>query len=238
MSNTLRYEMPLLNAAQAQKHVTINEALVRADILSSRVVQTRSLSAPPASPVDSVAYIVGPLASGDWSGHEQDIALSLNGGWAYVTPWSGLQLWVAEEHTSVTYVSGQWLEGNLAVSANAATTYAHVIEIDHTLASDTTSTTPAVIPEKAIVLGVTARVITEIAGPSSWSLGVGVSPDRYGTGYGIQSGSFAHGVTGQPQAYYDPTELVITSSDVPFSAGELRLAVHYIALRPPELISA
>jgi hypothetical protein len=83
------------------------------------------------------------------------------------------------------------------------------------------------------VLGVTGRVLTELTGATGWSLGVTGSPDRYGTGYGTGAGSFAHGVTGQPQAYYGQTELAVTAEGGAFTGGTVRLAVHLLDLQPP-----
>ena len=48
MSETPRFAMPLLDAAQAQKHVTVNEALMRADMLAAACVESRHLADPPA----------------------------------------------------------------------------------------------------------------------------------------------------------------------------------------------
>lgn len=235
MSNTLRFNMPLLDAAQAQKHVTVNEALVRADVLAAGRVESRSLSSPPATPVDGTAYIVGQGATGDWAGEENAIALFLNGGWAFLPPWTGAKFWVQDDSADAIFADGGWKSSALAVSLGAAATLATIIEIDHDLSSGTVSTTPAVIPDKAVVIGITGRVIAEIVGPSNWSLGVAGSADRYGSGYGLSVGSFAHGVTGQPQAYFGPTSLEITSNGAPFSAGTLRLAVHCLSLSPPKV---
>ena len=108
-----------------------------------------------------------------------------------------------------------------------------IVEIDHALAVGSTSTTVAAIPDKAIVLGVTARVTTEITGAASWSMGVSGSPDRYGSGFGTTQNSFAHGVTGQPQAYFGATSLVVTSAGGDFTGGALRIAVHILEIAPP-----
>ena len=85
MSDTSRYAMPLLDAAQAQKHVTVNEALLRADALGARVAEDKGLTVPPVGPADGTAWIVGAAATGDWAGQDDAIALFLNGGWLFVT---------------------------------------------------------------------------------------------------------------------------------------------------------
>ncbi len=49
MSETYQFKLALLEAAQAQKHVTVNEAFARLDALAQLRVQSRSADVP-ASP--------------------------------------------------------------------------------------------------------------------------------------------------------------------------------------------
>lgn len=233
MSNTPRFGLPLLGAAQAQKHVTINEGLTRTDALASARVESRDIVVPPPLPKDGEAYIVGPAATGDWFGQDDDLALFLNGGWDFVKPWSGCVVWVEAERTQLTYDDGHWVAGRSGGGAGGAVTLTRIAEVDHTLAANTVSQTPMIIPDKALVIGVTARVIEGVTGAGTWSLGVPGAPDRYGSGYGGALNSFAHGMTGQPQAYFDATPLEITSDGAAFSAGRIRIAVHYLELTPP-----
>ena len=235
MSDTPRYAMPMLDAAQAQKHVTVNEALVRADALAAGRVERRDLSAPPAAPADGDAFIVGAGATGGWAGQEGALALFLNGGWAFVAPWEGAAFWVAAERLRVTRVGGAWIEGRAAGAAGGAATLGRVVEVDQALSGASTAT-PAVIPDKALVLGVTGRVIAAITGATSWKLGVSGSADRYGSGYGTAAGAFAHGVSGQPQAYYGGTPLLVTAAGGSFTGGTVRLAVHFLEVAPPDAV--
>lgn len=71
---TTRLALPLLAAAQAQKHVTHNEALVILDAVVQASALDKDLTSPPASPADGDAYIVAASATGAWSGHDDDIA--------------------------------------------------------------------------------------------------------------------------------------------------------------------
>lgn len=232
MSDTPRFSMPLLDAAQAQKHVTVNEALSRADALAAGRVERRDLSEPPAA-ADGEAFIVAAGASGDWAGHEGALALWLNGGWVFVAPWEGARFRVAAERVDVTREGDAWVEGRVAGAAGGAATFQRVIEIDQPLSGASVTTAP-VIADKAVVLGVTGRVTEAITGAASWSLGTAGATDRYGAGYGTASGSFAHGVTGQPQAYYGGTALVLTPAGGSFTGGTVRLAVHFIGIAPPD----
>jgi len=133
----------------------------------------------------------------------------------------------------VTFTGGFWVAGRLTGTAGGAETLGRVIEIDHTLALAASSTTTAIIPDKAVVLGVTGRVTTALAGVTGWSLGVAGATNRYGSGYGPAFNAFAHGVTGQPQAYFGATALEITAEGGSFTAGAIRLAVHFLAISPP-----
>ena len=154
MSDTPRFAMPLLDAAQAQKHVTVNEALMRADLLGAAGSRTATRAAPPAESADGDVHIVGAGATGDWAGHEGALALFLNGGWVFVAPWGGCAVWVAAERRAADLGWRTWVEGRVGGSPGGAATLARVVEIDHAL-SGAVSTTAAVIPDKAVVLGVT-----------------------------------------------------------------------------------
>ncbi|HHI82980.1 MAG TPA: DUF2793 domain-containing protein, partial [Rhizobiales bacterium] len=52
MSETANLGLVFLEAAQAQKHVTMNEALRALDVLVQTAVQDRDLTAPPAGPAE------------------------------------------------------------------------------------------------------------------------------------------------------------------------------------------
>lgn len=232
MSDTLRFNLPLLDAAQAQKHVTVNEALVRTDAVGARRAESKSLTTPPAA-LDGEVHIVGTGSSGDWAGQDNALAIFTNGGWDFVAPWSGLLVWIEDEGANALFTEAGWITAPLSGSTGGAQTIGRVVEIDHTLTVGASSTTVAAIPDKAIVLGVTARVAAEITGATTWSLGVSGSPDRYGSGFGTAQNSFAHGVTGQPQAYFGATPLVATAAGGDFTGGALRIAVHILEIAPP-----
>lgn len=92
MSTTANFSMPLLHAAQAQKEITHNEALVLVDALLPRTA--RALLDDPASlsPQPGEAWIVGSAPVGPWSGQAARIAIFTEGGWRFATAPSGLEL--------------------------------------------------------------------------------------------------------------------------------------------------
>lgn len=95
MSSTLspRLALPLVQAAQAQKHVTVNEALMRLDLAAQLVAEAMDTAAPPVAPADGALWGVAAGATGDWSGRDGTLAAQVNGGWVYLTPAAGWRLY-------------------------------------------------------------------------------------------------------------------------------------------------
>lgn len=233
MSNTLRLSLPLLEAAQAQKHVTVNEALVRLDALASGIAEAGPADAAPVSPVEGALYLVGGAPAGDWTGEAHALALRSGGAWVFAAPVAGMAFAALDTGVLWRFDGAGWVAGHAAGSAGGAATVQEVLEVDHTLAAGASSTVSAAIPAGAMVLGVTGRVIAAIGGASGWRLGVSGSDNRYGAGLGTAQGSFASGLTGSPVAYYSDTDLVLTAEGGSFTGGTVRLAVHLMRLVPP-----
>ena len=236
MSNSPRIGLPYLDGAQAQKHVTVNEALARLDMAAAGRVETMALATPPGAPGEGESHIVPAGAGGAWSGRDDQVAVYLNGGWDFVTPWAGWRLWVASESGAAVFDGTDWRLIDQPTAPGGALTMLRQVEIDHVIGSGATSETAAFIPDKAIVFGVTARVIAEVTGATGWSLGVTGSPDRYGAGIGTALNAFAHGVTGSPLAYFGGSSLLLTAEGGDFTGGTVRIAVHYFELAPPRAV--
>ena len=236
MSNSPRIGLPFLDAAQAQKHVTMNEALARLDMAAAARVETMALASPPANPSEGDAHLVPAGATGDWSGQDANVAVFLNGGWDFITPWAGWRLWVASVPGFAVYDGADWQVVSQPISPGGALSALRQVEIDHLVGAGATSVTTAFIPDKAIVLGVTGRVTVAITGATSWSLGVTGSPDRYGSGIGVGFNAFAHGVTTSPLAYFGGSSLLLTSAGADFTGGTVRLVAHYFELSPPRSV--
>lgn len=236
MGNSPRIGLAYLDAAQAQKHVTMNEALARLDMAVAGRAETMMLATPPVSPLEGEAHIVPAGAAGAWAGHDGKVAAFINGGWEFLVPWAGWRLWVAAEGGEAVFDGTDWRVVSQPTGPGGAFTLLGQAEIDHAVTAGTTSATTAFIPDKAIVLGVTARVIEEIGGVTSWSLGVSGSPDRYGSGIGPGVNSYAHGVTGSPLAYYGGSSLLLTAEGGSFTGGKVRIVIHYFDLSPPRAV--
>lgn len=108
MDVTPNLTLPYLMAAQAQKHVTHNEAIRMLDAIVQLAVLDRSLTSPPASPADGDRYIVAAGATGGWSGKDGLVAAWQDGAWAFLTPRAGWLAWVSDETALLVHNGTAW----------------------------------------------------------------------------------------------------------------------------------
>jgi hypothetical protein len=106
--STPRAAAPLMSAAQAQKHVTHNEALYAFDALLCARFLDRNLTAPPSSPSDGDVYLVKATATGAWTGQNGNIAYYADGAWRFYPPFAGLIALIADETKFVAYDGSTW----------------------------------------------------------------------------------------------------------------------------------
>jgi hypothetical protein len=106
--STLRLGLPLIQPAQAQKHVTHNEALARLDTLTQPVARSRTLTAPPAAAQDGDTHVVASGAGGDWAGQDGALAVMQGGAWQFIAPAEGWLVWVADEAAQVVFDGATW----------------------------------------------------------------------------------------------------------------------------------
>jgi len=235
MNDTGRLALPLLQPAQAQKHVTVNEALMRLDGLVNLVLISRSETLPPAVVTDGACYGVPEGAVNGWAGQAGAVAIGSNGGWVFAHPQRGWRAFVADENRAALHDGEDWLAGGLALSPGGAGLLAGVAEIDHVLVAGASNSTVPIIPSHAMVIGVSARVIAPIGGTlSTWQMGNAGAPDRFGSGLGLTAGSWARGMLSQPMTFWSPTELLLSAIGGDFADGTLRLAAHYLEIALPK----
>lgn len=109
MSDTTKLLMPLIEASQAQKHVTHNESLLTLDVLVQMGVLDRHLASPPASPSDGDSYIVAGSATDAWAGNEGNIASWQDGVWRFRMPRPGWLAWVVDEAQLFAFSGTAWV---------------------------------------------------------------------------------------------------------------------------------
>ena len=115
MSNSNRLALPFIDAAQSQKHVTHNEAVVALDALVHLAVKARNVVAPPAAPVEGDRYLVPPGASGAFAGHADAIAAFDNGGWTFLAPKAGWRAYIESEGLFLLFDGATWKDVGLSL---------------------------------------------------------------------------------------------------------------------------
>lgn len=113
MAYTARLGLPLLDAGQAQKEMTVNEALVGLDLLTQPAVVAIGLTTPPGAPADGQAWIVGGAPAGAWAGRAHMLAGWTGGGWRFVGPREGMAVWSEADGCAATFIGGVWRLGQL-----------------------------------------------------------------------------------------------------------------------------
>lgn len=221
---TTHLGLPFLAADQAQKHVTVNEALLLVDTLVFLALLSRSLNAPPASPAAGARYLVAASPSGAWAGHAGEIALFQDGGWTFLVPRSGWRAVVLDEGIEILFDGTRWRP--VVGLASGAATSVRVVDEEVTLAGATTDTT-IVIPNRAVVIGVSTRTTQAVTGATSYDCGTASEPSKFGGSLGIAAGSTNAGVIG-PTAFYSDTPVRLKANGGSFTGGKVRVAIHYL----------
>ena len=92
MEETMHLRLPYIAAAQAQKHITHNEALDRIDVIVQLAVLDSSVADPPLDASEGDRYIIPEGATGDWTARNGSIAAFVAGAWDVFDPAPG---WIA-----------------------------------------------------------------------------------------------------------------------------------------------
>ncbi|QUS36081.1 DUF2793 domain-containing protein [Falsirhodobacter algicola] len=99
--------LPLLQPAQAQKHVTHNEALLMLDALVQPAVAERR-SDPPPAPEDGDRILVGDDPTAAFAAHAQAIAVRQNGSWSFLAPRPGWRVHVLDTAEDLLWDGTAW----------------------------------------------------------------------------------------------------------------------------------
>lgn len=235
MHSTNRLGLPLVMPAQAQKHVTVNEAFARLDAAVQMRFSASTLLSPPSAVAEGECFLVPAGATDEWKDAAGQIAVRSNGGWMYLMPSAGWTGWDVETAKHLSFDGSDWSPEPQAVSKGGAATYSRIIEFDHDIVPGIHNTTSAIIPAYSQVIAITGRVKTtmEGSGLTGWRLGVEGSEDRYGSGIGLSFNSYIIGLSGHPVTYYADTSLKISSEGGEFMSGTIRLCAHLMSVRAP-----
>ncbi|WP_295044387.1 DUF2793 domain-containing protein [uncultured Paracoccus sp.] len=234
-TETRRLQLPLLQSSQAQKHVTVNEALMRLDGLTNAVLESVSIAVPPQTVIDGQAWGVPQGASGAWAGQAGRIAVGANGGWVFAPVSRGMRAFVADRGVQAIFDGQGWFLGAATFGGMGSGLAFGMAQAEVTVGSGTSFNTGVAIPAGAMVIGAVAKVTQALTGGlTTWRLGTADSNNRFGQGLGKAAGSWARGILGAPMTYYSAATLLMTGEGGGFTGGKVKLAVHWMEMRLPD----
>jgi len=100
--------LPYIQASQAQKHITHNEAIKLLDGVVQLGVLSRIVAAPPGSPVDGDRYIVASGATGLWAGWDLNVAFYVDGAWVRLIPRVGWTAYSVADAAFYVWTGSAW----------------------------------------------------------------------------------------------------------------------------------
>lgn len=144
---TARLNLPYLAAAQAQKHVTLNEALSALDGLVQTAAESRTVAAQPPAPAEGALHILPNDRSGpEWSLHPPGALVRFEaGGWERLTAAAGALVFVKDEGRFAVRAAEGWTELGAVLDAPSLRAPAQV--------SANAGALPAPLPDTLLQLG-------------------------------------------------------------------------------------
>ncbi|WP_239450528.1 DUF2793 domain-containing protein [Loktanella sp. S4079] len=77
---TPNLSLPFIMPAQAQKHVTHNEAIELLDLIVQLTLESTTETTPPATPAEGESWAIPAGSTGDWTGRDGQISTWRGGG--------------------------------------------------------------------------------------------------------------------------------------------------------------
>lgn len=105
---TSNLSLPYIQAAQAQKHVTHNEAIELLDMVVQLTLEAVTATTPPNNAAEGQAWAIGAGASGAWAGYTGHIAAWRGGGWLIIEPKVGWRAFDKATQTIRVYMQTGW----------------------------------------------------------------------------------------------------------------------------------
>ena len=112
-----RFALPFILPGQAQKETYHNEALSLLDCALHPCVEGAPTADPPAQPDDGQSWIIGATPTGAWVGKAGALASWTVGGWRFVNPLPGMQVWNKAAGYWLHWTGSGWSDGTMPASA-------------------------------------------------------------------------------------------------------------------------
>ncbi len=108
LSHSPNLNFPYIQAAQSQKHVTVNHTLQILDALSHLSVHSRNITTAPIAPANGDRYLIPVDATEEWALQTSHIAIWQDNSWVYFQPVTGWRIWVEDENLMLVWSDSAW----------------------------------------------------------------------------------------------------------------------------------
>ncbi|MBR9826169.1 MAG: DUF2793 domain-containing protein [Alphaproteobacteria bacterium] len=238
LQHSARLGLSLVMPDQAQKHVTVNESLLRLDGLVQPVAQSATRQDEPPDPGNGQAWIIPAGATGPhWSSFPETLLVQFrDGAWHGLPPQTGWQTYVCDEQAVRIFDAGKWRwaaqETRLSEGDGGSHTRSLIEEVEVSDLVGAEVVSALIIPDRAIILAVCAVVTETITGPESFDLGIAGEASKFGGALSTSAGARNIGVIG-PQAFYADTPITLRANGGAFTSGKVRLSLHAMGFQAP-----
>ncbi len=225
--STTHLQLPFVLAAQAQKHVTVNESLLRLDALVQAVVVSATTTVQPGSPADGAIYLLPSGKTGtDWGPMANDaLAYYRDGAWEAITPRAGWRVYVADTGKFYAYSGTAWAGFNAETATALRTARTLSISGDATGSASFDGSANAAIAATLANSGVTAGTYTKLTVDAKGraTAGAALASGDVTTALGYTplnkagdtiSGNLGLGVTATERLHLDGNTLIEKSTEV------------------------
>jgi Protein of unknown function (DUF2793) len=124
MAQTAHLGITLVEQAQAQKEVTVNEAFGRIDAWLNNGAIASAINTPPTTPAAGDVYVIGASPTGAWVGHNKEIAY-FDQVWRFITPRAGSTVWMLNLNQFQVFSGTDWG----AATPSLTGTYSRMLEV-------------------------------------------------------------------------------------------------------------
>lgn len=248
--NTNRLALPYIMPSQAQKHVTVNEALRRLDGIVQLTLQEAVTATPPIDPQAGATYFIGQEATGAWTNQAGQLAVWQDDGWIFVSPKRGWRAYLLDINALAIFDGVGWkpTEINSTSTNGAARDRVNLVggldfvvkrfSLDFTNSNARNVTFSGRLPQHHMAFGLTAVVTEEIRGPNSVNIGDQWSSNRFATTMGVSVGTQIRGLCNPPFVYWEDSGLIVQVADEGPSSqlitgGKIDIALYLLTLKYP-----
>jgi hypothetical protein len=249
--NSNRLGLPYILPAQAQKHVTVNEALRKLDGIVQLSLQSPLTDAPPENPVSGASYFIASGAAGAWAHHGGQIATWQDDGWIFVAPQLGWRAYLLNQNVLAIFDGSAWVPLQAGSGSSTASDDPDRLNmiggLDLVIKRATLDLNNAnkidvpfrgILPSHHMVIGMTIAITETVAGSTMINIGDNTSSYRFATRMGVAAGTQAIGLCNPPYVYWSNSDVYVRTGNARtnenmITGGKIDVVVYMLTLQYP-----